>query len=185
MTKWAHKHIWFEHVLDNNFLKDKYINKENIFKDVDLSSKKRIVCVGCGSMPETMIYLYEHFKTQEIIGIDNNFEAVYIANQLISHLWITNINIIHSDWAVYDYTWADFVYIAALVTPKDKVVTRITQTTDDNVEISVVIPRFLSDLVLDTITIEKHPRLRMTELYGQWDLTRSSKKFVLLTKYKY
>lgn len=167
-------HQW--HIVEN------YKKKEYDFKWIKNWKDKTVVCVWSGSMPETMLYLYENTDAVKIIWLDNNYEAVFISGELIRNLWLTTVEILYADGRTYDYKDADIVYIPAFPFPKNEIVSRIIATSKDSVEILVDQSKMLRKMLYDDISIELHPRLKIEAIFNV-DTVNAKRDILKLVKY--
>ncbi len=131
---------------------------------IDWQGKKQIVMVGGGALPETILYLYDHTDIQNIIGLDNNQEAIYMAGEMIRSINNTSrIRLLHQNGSNYDYRDADIIYIANFVTPKMKVLDRIAETAKNGVQILVRTPVSFSKMFYESALDGLNPRLTITQ----------------------
>ena len=70
----------------------------------------------------------ENTNIENIIGLDNNQEALYITGKMISALGLNRITLEAMDGKNYDYKDTDIVYIAGFVPPKHKILDQIVKT---------------------------------------------------------
>lgn len=151
----------FVELFDRDHIRQRYLNKAKELQTLDFSHARKIVMVGCGPMPETILYISENTGISEIIGLDNSKEAIYISSQIISTLGFEWITLIHIDGADYDYHDADIVYIAWFVSPKKKVLDRIAQTAPRHVQILVDSPINMLKMVFEDVASTLNGRLKI------------------------
>ena len=157
----SHADFLADHAV-GDFMKIRFETKVKDLENADLSRVKKVVMVGSGPLPETILFLNENFSIPEIIGIDNNEEAVLFGSELLSYLGVGNASIDYADGVVYDYTDVDFVYIASFVPPKNKVLDQIARTAPDHVQIVVETPLLMNKMLFEEVTSQKlHPRLKI------------------------
>jgi len=164
MTKWLHWKNNFLNLIDREQIKDRYYRKEHDIKSINFSDAKTLILVWSWPMPETILYIYENTNIKKIIWIDNNYEAIYISGEMISNLWLENINLIYAEWSEFDYSEADIVYIPWFVHPKDKILDQIAKTCNGNIQILVDSAIFMNKMLYDTVPLDINPRLKIEEI---------------------
>ncbi|MDQ7008852.1 MAG: hypothetical protein Q9M94_01005, partial [Candidatus Gracilibacteria bacterium] len=107
MTQGIHNFESVSEFLNSDFLKEGFERKSKEFAVIDSSKVKNIVFVGCGPFPETMLYVYENFNVDKILGLDYNHEAIYMAGEMMNGLGYTNISFKQIDAVDFDYSDAD------------------------------------------------------------------------------
>ncbi|QQS59745.1 hypothetical protein IPN35_02610 [Candidatus Peregrinibacteria bacterium] len=147
-----------------DFMKTRFYTKVKDLSMVDFSRVKKFVMVGTGPLPDTILFVTENFNIPEIIGIDNNAEAVFSGNELIRYLGLSQVQIRNADGIDYDYSGADLVYVANFVPPKNKVLSRIAETAPNHVQIIIESPLLMGRLFFEEVIPEKlHHLLRIQE----------------------
>lgn len=180
IEKWTHR--WsFVKLIDREYIKERYIGKTEEVKHLDLKQIKQLVVVGCWPMPETMIYIYENTKVDNIIGLDNSREAIFTATRMIKWLGIKNIKLLCIDGIDYNYQDADAVYIPGFTYPKEKILNRIATTGKNSVQILVRTPNLLWKMLFDDIE-KLHSRLVIRKSHNS---NRDFSKYNMLNIEKY
>ena len=88
------------------------------FKMVDLPDGSRFLCVGCGSLPWTLLILGKA-KNWKFVGIDLDFDAVKNAKKMIKYFNLSDkITIEKADGLTYDMSKFDIITIAFGVNPR-------------------------------------------------------------------
>ncbi|NDK08528.1 methyltransferase domain-containing protein [Candidatus Gracilibacteria bacterium] len=152
MTKGIHNFDSFANLIDKDLIKQSFETKGNEIKSLNITSKtKTMVAVGCGSMPETLLYFYENTNIKNIIGVDYNHEAIFMAGEMISGLNLDKITFHQGDGVDYDYKEADIVYIPIFTSPKNRILNRIIETGKDDVQIIVIVPKGLGNLLYEGV----------------------------------
>jgi hypothetical protein len=92
-------------------------------------NKNSSICfVGSGYMPESAVALAHHLNCR-IVCLDKNEEAVKISQKVIKTLKLTGqIKIIKTGAENYDFMNSDVVWIAVMVSEKNKIIDRIYKT---------------------------------------------------------
>jgi len=153
-----------EDTTKGEFMKTRFHSKVNDLKMIEFEKVKKVVMVGSGSLPDTILFLAENFKIPEIIGLDNNAEAVFSSCELINFLGFSNITIKNVDGLHYDYSDADLVYIANFVPPKNEVLNQIAKTAPQHVQIIIESPILMGQLFFEEVIPEKlNPILNITK----------------------
>jgi uncharacterized UPF0146 family protein len=150
-------------IISTEYLKDRYKQKGHDLRLADFSNVKKVVMVGCGPFPDTILYIYENTNVPEIVGLDYNEEAIHISSQFIHGLGFNRIKLECIDGTLYDYNDTDLVYIAGFVRPKHKILKRIAETSKKK-NITIIIDSILGmqELLFESINENNlHPRLRI------------------------
>lgn len=152
MTKGIHNFDSFANLIDKDLIKQSFETKGNEIKSLNITSKtKTMVAVWCGSMPETLLYFYENTNIKNIIWVDYNHEAIFMAWEMISWLNLDKITFHQWDGVDYDYKEADIVYIPIFTSPKNRILNRIIETWKDDVQIIVIVPKWLWNLLYEWV----------------------------------
>ena len=94
---------------------------ENQIKAMHISPDQRLVFLGSGPVPLTLILLSRLFNVRSI-GIDSNPESVALATQVIRHLGLQkDIEIVKGDDSCLENLDWDIVLVAALAEPKNRI----------------------------------------------------------------
>lgn len=150
-----------------------YNRSLDMFEHLDFSNCRCLVSVGCGRVPFTVFHVHEKTTIPEIIGLDILPEAIEAADALAARLGYGRMRTELRDGRSYDYSKAQIVYIAGMVSPKSAVLSRIIGTAPDDVEIVVREPYSLARLWLESIEHSLDPRLEVFGTgRGHWSLNR-------------
>jgi len=144
---------------------------EGVAAHVARPGMQRIVMVGCGWRPVTMFQLHESTDAREIVGLDVVPDAVETAAALASKLGYDRVRTELCDGLSFDYSGADIVYVASMVSPKQDVITRILDTAPEDVRIVLWEPVSLGRLWVESGRPDRNPRLEIT---GRGPLLRLS-----------
>lgn len=130
--------IMMEKMLSSSFLRHAYINFfEKItleeFEMANIKSNDRILHIGCGALPNTLISLARNIKAN-YVGIDRNKQAVEIAKKVVKQ-YNLNIKIEEGDALSYPINNFDLIIISFGVEPKEKVFERIRKEMKENARI--------------------------------------------------
>jgi hypothetical protein len=168
-------------IMSEKFIKEVFLNKGKALRLLDLEGAKKMVMVGSGPFPDTSLYVYENTDIPELIGLDNNEEAVFISSQFIENMGFSSrIHLKCVDVCDYDYEDADIVYIAGFVPPKHRILEQIVKTsTNPNIQILVDSTSGMKKLLFEDISDKSiHKRLkvqqidsRKSELY-RWEMIK-------------
>ena len=100
-------------------------------------SSSKVAFVGCGPFPSTAVSYLRIFGSN-VVCIDNNPEAVVLANKVFEKLDLQNkIKVVYGDGINIDYIDFTHVVAAGIAQPKDKILNRINQTARDDVRVVV------------------------------------------------
>ena len=107
-----------------DFAESSYRRVQDMFERVDFSTCRQFVMVGCGPLPVTILHVMNKTDVPEIIGIDIDENALNL-NKAAFPLPDGRLKMIHTDGSEYDYSAADIVYIANLISPKSEVLSQV------------------------------------------------------------
>lgn len=159
ITKQLERKLSFLDLFSTHVTKETYLQTNREMKMLDFKKCKKMVMVGCGCLPETMLYIYENTPIKEIIGIDNNQEAIYIAGEIVRNLGASKLHLLHENSINYDYKDADIILISNMMDDKKKILDRIAETTSDKVQILARTPIHLGHMFYESATEDLHNRL--------------------------
>ena len=150
-----------------------YNRSLEMFDKLDLSTCRRLVMVGCGSLPFTVFLIHDKTTIPEIVGLDIRPEAVESARDMAERLSYGRVRTELCDGRSYDYSQAQIVYVAGMVSPKSAIMSRIADTAPDDVQIVVREPFSLGRLWLESSEHGRDRRLEVTAKgRGEWTLNR-------------
>lgn len=150
----------FIDLIDIELIKESYEMKLEEIKSIDFLNAKTLVAVWTWSMPETLLYFYENTSLENIIWLDNNHEAIYIAWEMINWLHLDKIKLYRTNFSEYDYKDVDIVYIPLFIIDKNKILDRIIETWKKDIQIIVNVWKWLWMLVYEDL-ININPRLKI------------------------
>lgn len=183
MTRGIHNYRSFSDIIDKDLIKESYEKKAKEIESIDFSEAKQMILVWCGPMPETLLYMYENTNIDNIVGIDNNHEAVFIAGEMINGLNLDKISLYQADGTRFNYKNADIVYLPIFAYPKNKIIKRIVETGKESVQILVNSPVGLANLMYEDFW-KIHPRLKI-EYRSDSFSSYLSQEVVKLVKYDF
>ena len=131
--------IKIEKILSSSFLRNAYIKfferaTLEEFEMVGIDENSKVLHIGCGSLPNTLISLARNLKAS-YVGIDVDEEAVKIARNLIKKYKIKDVAIEKGDALSYPLHNFDVIIISYGVEPKEDVFKRLRDETKDDVKI--------------------------------------------------
>lgn len=163
LTKNVHNNASFVDFFNKRIAKETYLQTSKEIEMADFSNCKTLVMVGAGPLPETILYIYENTNIENIIGLDNNQEAVFMAGEMIRSQNLPRIKFLHFDGTLYDYHDADIVYVANFVRPKKKIFQRIAETAKTNVQIVTRTPVMFGRMLYEDTLPSLHSRLSLIQ----------------------
>ena len=134
----------------------------DMFDQIEVSDRRRLVMVGCGSIPTTIFHVHDKTNIPEIVGLDIVPEAIEMTRVLAERLRYSRVRAELHNGLSYDYSQAQIVFVANMVSPKASVVSRIADTAPEDVQIIVREPLSLGRLRAERIDQEIDPRLEVT-----------------------
>lgn len=184
MTKDIHWLGSFDLLFSQDEIKDKYKLKYLDLQPFDFTDAHTMVFVWCWPMPETMLYMYENTDIKRMIWLDYNYEAIYIAWEMINNLGLDSIELVYSDWSNYDFSDADIIYIPNFVSGKDKILKKIVKTWKESVQIWIHEAQLFNRLLYTNAIYDLHPRLEKCWEFSS-NTEYSLRSIVKLEKYKF
>lgn len=131
-------HIYLEkNIISNIYFLKSYIflNKIMALKEIqmiDISKYNRVLCVGSGAVPWTLLLL-SNLKNWELVGIDKEAANVELANKLIKYFKKSDkILIKNANGANFDTTNFDLVILSFGVHPRGEILKVIGNRLKDN-----------------------------------------------------
>ncbi|MCW5716110.1 MAG: hypothetical protein KIT43_16475 [Bauldia sp.] len=102
--------------------------QRELARELDDSRVARVVMVGCGPLPATLLWLVDRYPDLHCVGLDTNAGALETAERLVRMLGASRLRLACIDGVDYDYATADLVYVANQTAPKRDVLERIAAT---------------------------------------------------------
>lgn len=138
--------------IKNGFVIDNY---KMVSKEIQMIEKKnpqKLVMIGCGSLPETILFIADNTDIPDIIGIDCNQEAIAIAGDIIKALGHEDrIRLVCSYGEEYDFSDADIIHIANATRDKNAVFQQISKTAKKGTDIIVRNPTYLAKMMYTSL----------------------------------
>ena len=117
-----------QHCLTNAFFQSAYNRVADMFTWEDFDRCKKLIMVGCGPLPMTLMHVAAKYPSIPLEGLDSDLHAIEVARTVARAATMPNIHLIHSNGVSYSYHDANIVYVANLVSPKVDVLMRIANT---------------------------------------------------------
>ncbi len=145
-----------------------YERVHDLFDQLELSSCRRFVMVGCGPLPGTLLNVMDNTCVAHIIGLDTDKVAVSTVNRLAERFGLDRLSAVHCDGSSYDYQDADTVYVANLVQGKTKVLCRIADTVKNGTDVVLRDPSSIGTILTEAGSKDLDSRYVIT---GDGELT--------------
>ena len=136
-----------------------YDRVADMFTHVDFSNCRRFVLVGAGELPSTALHVHDRTTVAHIDCLDTRPEAVRSVEAIAAWLGSDRLRALRFDGTQYDYSEADVIFVANMVTPKQVVLARILDTAPDHVRIILRDPYSLGLLWAEEGGVALDPRL--------------------------
>jgi trans-aconitate methyltransferase len=137
--------------LTDRFARASYQRVKELLVLTDLSACRRLVMVGCGAFPATLLWFSDQLPAIDYIGLDIDPDCVALANRLAQALGRRNLRFETINGSDFDYSGADFVYVANQVTPKRAVLERLLQSATPQLQVVVREPTDLGQLLATAV----------------------------------
>lgn len=143
--------------LTDRFARDSYQRVKELRVLADLGACRRLVMVGCGAFPATLLWFSDQLPAIDYIGLDIEPDCVLLANRMAGALGRRNLRFKTVDGCDFDYSGADFVYVANQVAPKRKVLERLLQYATPQLQVVVREPTHLGELLAAPVRSDLPP----------------------------
>jgi hypothetical protein len=137
----------------DGFGRDSYERVRDLKDMVDFSACRHVVMVGSGAFPATLFWLHDHFPTLRYAGLDVDAGCVAMATKLANTMGIDSMRFEVVDGTCFDFSSADFVYVANHVTPKKGVLEQVGRS-GSNAQVVVREPTRRGKLVAEAVCDE-------------------------------
>lgn len=118
----------------------------DLFKHVEFNHIKSVVMIGSGKLPVTALHIIDRTAVDNVVCLDILPESIEMANQLKDKFGWTKISFECCDGSAYDFSNADFIYVANMVRPKKRVLKAILESCKPDASIVVREPYGLGQL---------------------------------------
>jgi len=173
-----------DHIFSQVHTRDHYIQKAESFRLADLSTVRQVVSVGCGPMPETVLWVRDNTSIPDIIGIDNAHEAIHLCRRLVNQLCLNRVHFQHVDARDYNYKSADLVFVANFVAAKTGILDRIAQTGNSRTQILVEVPTGLQRLVYSDFVLHRFLTVEQEAMTDSRHCRQKTQKIVWFDPYQ-
>jgi len=117
------------------------------FEMVKIREKEKILHIGCGAIPNTLLILANHFNAS-FVGIDRDKEAVEKARKMVKKYGLEKkIKIEEGEAISYPLSTFDIIIISLGVEPREKVFGRIRKEMKDGARIIARKPWDFMDII--------------------------------------
>lgn len=151
MTQWIHDYNSFAELMDKDLLRETFERKWREIKSLNFENANNFTFAWSWPFPETMLYIYENTKIDNILWLDYNHEAIYMSWEMVSWLGLKKIKFKQCDAREFDYSSSDIVFIPLFVPMKKEVIEQIIKTWNNNVQILVANPKWFLNLIYEEI----------------------------------
>jgi tRNA/tmRNA/rRNA uracil-C5-methylase (TrmA/RlmC/RlmD family) len=136
----------------NHFIVDNY---KMVQKELEMLEKENIetlVMIGCGPLPETILFISDNTNISKIIGVDMSNEAIAMAGDIIKAMGLCKkVELVCSNGEDFDFSKADVVFVANATNNKNDLFKQISKTAKKGTEIILRNPYYLSNLVYKSL----------------------------------
>lgn len=138
-------------LLSFQFGKNSYDRVTDLSEKIDFTRCRRAVMVGCGALPATLLWLYDHYPTIDYVGLDSDADCVALASKAMNALKIKGMRIVNWDGREFDFSGVDFIFIANQVSPKKALLEQVANTSDTDLQLVVRNPTCLGKMLAECI----------------------------------
>ncbi len=112
----------------SDFGKTAHDRVRDMFEHIDFDICKCFVLVGCGSLPVTMFNVYNRTEVPKIVGLDTRSSAIELTQRAFDKYGLERMTSVMCVGQEYDFSGANVIYVANMISPKKKVIDRIVET---------------------------------------------------------
>jgi hypothetical protein len=102
-----------------------YDRVQDLFERTDLRSCRRLVMVGSGPLPVTLLHILERTPIPSLVAVDASSVAIAAFEDLRRRFGWTRAEGVCCNGLEFDYRGTDAVYLANLVSPKQAILKRM------------------------------------------------------------
>jgi hypothetical protein len=128
-----------------------YRGTEETVAAIDLSACRRLAMIGCGPLPDTLLYLHEHTAIDALVGIEHERHAADRARTLVDRFGLDRIEILEQDGTQADYAGFDVVFVSVFAQPRAEVIARVAGTADAGALVILRDPMFTGRLLFESV----------------------------------
>ncbi len=126
-----------------------YDRVADLFEFVDFSNCQRLVMVGCGPLPVTLLHILHRTNIPKLIAIDIDPDTINGVNRLIEQFEWERLTAICCDGISYDYENTDIVYLANLLSPKTSILEKVASRVASGTQIILRDPAGSGEMFAD------------------------------------
>jgi hypothetical protein len=139
-----------------------YERVSDIFKHTNFEGCSKFVLIGCGQLPITALHVMDQTNVENIVCLDVSAAAIEAVNKLQQKFGWSRLKAMACNGLEYDFSDADIVYIANMVSPKHPVLSHVTETAPKHTQIIVREPYSLGQLWAEKAEQHFGPNIQVT-----------------------
>jgi hypothetical protein len=138
-----------------------YDRVEDLFERTDLRSCRRLVMVGSGPLPVTLLHILERTRIPRLVAVDASGEAIAAFDGLRRHFGWNRIEGVCCDSTEFDYCGADAVYLANLLSRKRTILERVARELAPGATVILRDPVGVGELLAEPGALAVPPEMAM------------------------
>jgi predicted O-methyltransferase YrrM len=136
-----------------------YTKMEETLKLVDFASCRRVLVIGSGRVPASLLYLHDWTDVEDLVGVDRDPQSVAMARQLVDRLGMRRIRLVEADACDLDYGEFDVIYLGPFAMPRRKIMARVVETARSDAVVILRDPFFTGTLLFEPVAGSLDSRL--------------------------
>jgi hypothetical protein len=128
-----------------------YAGTERALAGVDLSACRSAAMVGCGPLPDSLIYLHDRTPIDKLVGLDRDEAASRTARRICERLGCDRIEFVTADGLELDYGRFDLICPSVFAMPRLGILERIASTAGPEAIVLVREPAFTGTLLFEPV----------------------------------
>lgn len=117
----------------------------------DLTTRRSFLMVGCGPLPDTLLYMHDRTSIETLVGVERDADAQRMARELVERFDRRRIEIRKADGAEVDYSAFDVICCSVFAAPRSQIIERIARTARDDCLVLFRDPVFTGTLLFESI----------------------------------
>jgi hypothetical protein len=128
-----------------------YTHMGQSLEGIALGACRQFAMVGCGPLPDSLLYMEEHTDIESLVGIERDPKALGMARELVAAFGLERIRIVEGEGERIDYGEFDLICPSVFVTPRLATLERIAATAREGVRVILREPFYTGTLLFEPV----------------------------------
>jgi hypothetical protein len=128
-----------------------YAGMEQALSGADLSRCRSAAMVGCGPLPDSLVYLHERTSIPTVVGYDRDPAALRAARTLAARLGLERVEFADADGRELDYGRFELICPSVFARPRLAIFERIAETATPEAIVLLREPVFTGTLLFEPV----------------------------------